>query len=568
MKNFAWMLALLLGFAGVAAARAEDAWVQVEARPTVEEAQARAQSYAQAFGNVQGYRLPSGWYGIMLGPFAPDEAARQLDLLLGERMIPADSYVATGERFGPQFWPAASGAVAATPTPAAPAETVDPADTAEAALADEAALTPADRQAVQDALAFAGVYKGQTDGAFGKGTRAAIAAWQAQKGFGSTGLLTKRQREQLLAPWTQETDRVGMAEVAEAEAGITLDLPMGLVTFDRYDPPFVRYRAKDDSGYAILLISAKGDQAALGALHDRIVALGLVPPGGRDTLGAGFLSMAGVDATHQAFAEAERKGGFIKGFLIAGPAGQEDRMKRILLAMQTSFTAIADTVLDEHQGVASTVSATDLTAGLDVPRPALSHSGVYVDATGAVLTASDGLQGCARLTLDMLHDAQIAWQDDARGIALLTPLGALAPRGVASLAQALPAENAVVAIGGYPYGDRLSAPVVSFGTFAEPRGLKGEADRARLVLKAEAGDAGAAVLDDRGAMIGLLLPRPTGGTQTLPGDVAFAISAPALAEGLAPAGHTLTAAAPSDPLAPEDLAARARAMTALVSCWK
>lgn len=570
MRQFVWMIAMAVGM--VSAVWADDAWVQVEARPTLAEAQARAQAYAQTFTNVQGYRLPSGWYGIVVGPFSADEAARQLDLLLGERMIPADSFVATGNRFGPQFWPGDATTVAAAPTAPQPAETIDPADSAEAALADEAAMSAQDRQAVQQALAFAGVYKGKTDGAFGKGTRAAMAAWQAAQGLQPTGLLTRSQRDKLLQPWKQETDLLGMAPVNETEAGITVDLPMGLVAFDRYDPPFVRYPAKGGSGYTVLLISARGDQTALGALHDRIAALGLVPQGGQDTVGTGFLSMSGVDATRQAFAEAERKGGFIKGFLIAGPAGQEDRMKRILAAMEASFATIPDTVLDEHQGVASTVSQSDLTSGLDPRRPALSHSGVYVDAAGSVLTASDGLDGCARLTLDSLHEARLVWQDTDAGIALLTPTSALAPRGFASLAPALPAADAVVAIGSYPFGDRLSAPVVSFGAFAEARGLKGETDRARLTLKAEPGDAGAAVLDDHGEMVGLLLPRAADGAQSLPGDVAFLVPAADLSARLAAAGHALppTAAANQQlaALAPEDLAARARGMTALVSCWK
>lgn len=569
MRKIVWMIAVMVGLA--AAARAEDAWVQVAARPTLAQAQDQAREYSRTFTNVQGFRLPSGWYGIVLGPYSADQAEAQLGLLLGEGMIPRDSFVARGGGFGPQFWPDAAAAAPPSPGEAAapaPAEAVDPADGAEAALAFEAAMTIPDRQAVQDALRFAGLYAGKSDGAFGKATRAALAAWQAGQALAPTGLLSRDQRDRLLEPWRQETALVGMSSIAEAEAGITLDLPMGLVEFDRYDPPFVRYRARGGSGYEILLISMRGGQEALAPLHDRLLGLGLVPPGGQDTVGTGFLSLSGADGTRATHAEAARKGRFIKGFLISGPAGQDQRLKRILQAMEDSFTAQADTVLDAGAGVASTVSQADLTAGLDVRRPALSHSGVYVDATGSVLTAAEGLDGCARLTLDGQHEARVVWQDQNAGIALLAPQAALAPRAVAGLAPGLPAPDAVVAIGGYPYGDRLSAPVVSFGTFAEGRGLNGDADRARLALRAEPGDAGAAVLDADGAMIGLLLPRGPHTSQDLPRDVAFAVPAAALAERLAASGHELTPAAPTGVLAPEDLASRARAMTALVSCWK
>ncbi|MBS0564817.1 MAG: peptidoglycan-binding protein, partial [Proteobacteria bacterium] len=428
MRNIVWMIAVMVGLA--ASARAEDAWVQVAARPTLAQAQDQAREFSRTFTNVQGFRLPSGWYGIVLGPYSSDQAQAQLGLLLGEGMIPRDSFVAQGGGFGAPFWPDTAAAAAPPPeaeTDAAPAEAADPADSAEAALAFEAAMTAADRQEVQDALRFAGIYDGKSDGAFGKATRAALAAWQAGQALAPTGLLAPDQRDRLVQPWRQETALVGLSRVAEAEAGITVDLPMGLVEFDRYDPPFARYRPRGGSGYEILLISMRGGQEALAPLHDRLLGLGLVPPGGQDTVGTGFLSLSGADGARMARAEATRKGAFIKGFLIAGPAGQDQRLKRILQAMEDSFTAQPDAVLDAGAGVASTVSQADLTAGLDVRHPALSHSGVYVDAGGSVLTAAEGLDSCTRLTLDGQHEARLVWQDRDAGIALLSPEGALAP---------------------------------------------------------------------------------------------------------------------------------------------
>ena len=104
MRQVFGAIAFLAAAAAATLASAEDAWVQIEARPTLAEAQERAQAYSGAFDNVQGYRLSSGWYGIVLGPFSPEEAARQLDLLKGERMIPADSFLATDNRLGSRFY--------------------------------------------------------------------------------------------------------------------------------------------------------------------------------------------------------------------------------------------------------------------------------------------------------------------------------------------------------------------------------------------------------------------------------------------------------------------------------
>ncbi|MCX8507635.1 MAG: SPOR domain-containing protein, partial [Rhodobacteraceae bacterium] len=116
MKHLFFAVTLLMTF-WAAGARAQDAWVQVEAQPTLAEAEARARAYTDAFPNVQGYRLPSGWYAIVLGPFSDDEAQRQLDLLRSERMIPADSFVPEAPGFGQRFWPAGADAATVAPAP-------------------------------------------------------------------------------------------------------------------------------------------------------------------------------------------------------------------------------------------------------------------------------------------------------------------------------------------------------------------------------------------------------------------------------------------------------------------
>src|SRR5690606_34037467 len=110
------VMALVFSFAGLAA-RAQDAWVQIEAQPTLREGEERARAYSGVFPNVSGYALASGWYAIVLGPYPPEEAARQLELLRGERLIPSDSYIADAGRFRQRFWPVGEAAV----VPAAPA---------------------------------------------------------------------------------------------------------------------------------------------------------------------------------------------------------------------------------------------------------------------------------------------------------------------------------------------------------------------------------------------------------------------------------------------------------------
>ncbi|MDZ4273900.1 MAG: SPOR domain-containing protein, partial [Erythrobacter sp.] len=96
MRHRGWLIrvliGMLIGVMAAAAAPAQEAWVQIEAQPTLREAENRAQAYAGVFPDVAGFAMTTGWYAIVLGPYPPAEAERRLGLLKGEGMIPADSY--------------------------------------------------------------------------------------------------------------------------------------------------------------------------------------------------------------------------------------------------------------------------------------------------------------------------------------------------------------------------------------------------------------------------------------------------------------------------------------------
>ncbi|HQY43645.1 MAG TPA: trypsin-like peptidase domain-containing protein [Paracoccaceae bacterium] len=581
MKHLIWTFTFLTCLAAAGLARAQDTWVQIEAQPSLSEAQERAQAYAGAFPNVQGYKLGSGWYGILLGPFTPEEAARQLDLLRQERMIPSDSFIAESGALGRRFWPAgttdAAPSTAPAPTtgltPTAPevapaAPVAEEPETMDQALASESALVKEDRLDIQRAMQFFGTYPGKIDGSFGKGTRAAMAAWQATQGLSETGVLTTTQRAALIEAWQAEVKSLGLTSVIEDEAGIVIDLPLGLVAFDRYAPPFVTYSAKDGSGYQVLLISRQGDARALVALYDQVQALELVPMEGPRDLKASSFSIDGQSADRLAHVEARLEGGLIKGFALIGPTGDDQRRARVLAAMQASFTPKGSRALDENLGEPSATPAADLAKGLEVRHPALSRSGAYIDATGTVLTTAEVVAGCTRLTLDGRHTATVAFKDDALGIAVLKPDQPLAPRAVAELAPALPRLDSDVSMAGYSYEDRLDAPVISSGTFSEATGLNGEAELARLTLQTLPGDVGGAVLDGSGAMIGMLAPRKDEAGRELPKDVSFILQGAAIAAALKDKGFAPAPSTRTGTLAAEDLAKRARDMTVLVSCWK
>lgn len=597
-------MGLGLSVAGLSGAALAEAWVQIEAQPSLGGAEARARDWAGTFPDVSGYAMSTGWYAISLGPFpTEDEAQGRLRLLLGERLIPRDSYVSDGGNYRQQFWPvgaalgtgtaitpdgaAALGAGSSAAQPVIPAEPIPPAATEPPpeiaaapvtlppppveTLADsrrlEAALSREERQEIQTALQWQGYYNSAIDGAFGRGTRGSIVAWQTANGFEPTGVLASDQQAALLAAYRGERDAIGLAPIEEEKAGIAVELPLGLVEFDHYDAPFVHYREKNGSGVRVLLISQQGDQNTLFGLYDVMQTLEIVPLEGERARDRNGFRLSGQNERVHSYTEVKLQGGLIKGFTLVYPPAEAERMARVQAAMQASFRPVGAHALDDTLGKPLEVAKSDLLAGLDVRRPEFAHSGFYVDASGNVLTAERGLEACGRVTVDG-QQVDLSYVNKDLGIAVLTPRSTLAPSTVAEFRTAPARTGTEIAVAGYSYPDALSAPVLTFGTLSDTTGLMGEAGQARLTASTLDGDVGGPVLDGSGSVIGLLLPRDGGDGKLLPGDLSLAVQVDAMTPALAENGFVPQASARSGTLPPEDLAKLARQMTVQVSCWQ
>lgn len=566
------VLVLLAAQPRPAAAQAAEVWVQVEAQPTLAEAEDRARAYSAMFPDTHGFRLRSGWYAVMLGPYSPAEAEARLDSLRREGLIPRDSFIAFTRDFGEAYWsPRGQQTQPAIVPPGpetAPAAEPPPEDETRAEARDsEALLGEAQRKELQVALQWFGFYQGGIDGAFGPGTRNAMVAWQEAQALEATGVLTTRQRRALTEAWAAETATFGFAEVVEAEAGITVTLPLGLVEFDHYEPPFVHFRARSDAAPQIVLISQPGDQAAFSGLYDILQSLESVPLDGPREKDDRRFRIRGTSATTDTTVFAEYRNGMIKGWMLISTPAEAGRDARILRAIEDSFVTDPTRALDPGRVDMAAETRAGLLAGLEVRKPRLSRTGFFVTADGLVATTVEAVEGCGRITIDRTTDAEVTLTDAASGLALLRPQAPLAPRAVAGFAAAPGRPGSEITVPGYAYEDRLPAPVLTFGTFEEGTGLNGEAGRARLSLQSLPGDAGGAVLDGTGAVVGMLLPASLQEGRQLPAGTAFALWGSEITRLLAGTGTPPQMATASAPLAPARLAETATAMTALVSCW-
>ena len=564
-RRFFLVVWVLLGLATPAFSQ-QSTYVQVEAHPTLSKAEERARAYSGALPDVNGFRLRSGWYALALGPYSEAEAQRKLVNLRGSGLIPSDSYLSDTRPYGRQFWPIGGNTAAvqpATPTePVVVPEPVEIDETPREARASEGLMSRDQRVELQRLLQWFGFYTSALDGAYGRGTRASMAAWQEANGYEATGVMTTKQRAAIAENYAAALKAMGLGDVVDTKAGISITMPAELVEFSKYNPPFVHYEPKDNSGIRVLLISQYGDRDTLFGLYEIMQTLEIVPFEGERIKREDSFLLTGQNASIHSHTEVKLKDGQIHGFALVYPPAKAADMQRVIKIMQDSIESLG-TALDPAVG-AEDEQSVDLLSGLQLRRPKLSRSGFYVTGDGKVVTTAAAVQSCERLTLDEDFDARVLASNDR--FALLEPVTELVPLSFARLTTQQIRLRSDVAVSGYSFEGALSAPTLTYGTLEDIKGLDGDTSVQRLSLKSLTGDIGGPVLAPSGAVSGMLLPVETG-ARALPEDVQYSVRAEEIATFLSENGTDPRAADSEARLEPEDLVLAASEFTVLVSCW-
>ena len=583
----------MVALVSFSAAMAQDQrWVQIEAHRELDLALERAQLLEQRLGSVSGFRLPSDWYALSIGPYESEiDAFTVRRQLRSEGAIPADAFVSNGLDYLDQVFPtdgtAPTPPVEQSPEPLAEAPATDaapeesealalvapepepepePVETLRESQAAERALDRDERAEIQTALQWFGHYTMAIDAAFGPGTRRSINAWQAENGHEETGVLSTQQRAELIDSYKGELAALGMQNMRDDVAGISIDLPMAMVEFDRHETPFAHYREKDDSGVQVLLISQPGTQATLFGMYEIMQTLEIVPlEGERERRQNSFL-LTGQNDQLRSHTVAQLRDGAVKGYTLIWTPERDAQMARVLPMMEASFTALPGT-LPESAGQASTVQRSALLAGLSVRRPDFSRSGFYIDATGTVLTSAEAVAQCGRITIDEAYNARVHARDEELGIAILKPETPLVPMAFAQFEDRDATLGSEVTIAGFSYEDVMARPVLTFGRVEDLRGLNGEDGRVRLTAQTRQGDLGGPVFGSNGGVIGLLAGQPDSEGRVLPDDVTFAVSSGLIRAFLDSSNVSSGTLREDVSVPPETLTRIAGDLTVLVSCW-
>ena len=407
-------------------------WIQVEAQPDRKSAMNRIKVYRTKISNVVGFEIEGGWFGIALGPYKSHMADALLKEFKEAGLIPPDSFVARGVTYGSQFYtPRTSSpqliaeqslnqaeietttqvateiAIATETTTGIETEIkLSDAEKLEITKISENALTFDEKKYLQRALAWANHYQGAIDGLYGPETRQAMLDWQIENRYPDTGFMAPAERSLLLNKYTPIISKLNLVQISILRAGITLLIPRGILGPAKYEAPFVRFEATDNSNTQIILISQVGDAKRLKALFEVIQTLDIVPKGGILNLGEAGFSIETSNDELFTTGFANLIDGKIKGAILVWPSEDEARRLRLKAQIFDSFGSLGG-VLPEAEFFETGLLPKDLISGLKIRQPIFARSGVFVNAEGVVLTANRDLELCGSIELGFGTQAKV-----------------------------------------------------------------------------------------------------------------------------------------------------------------
>jgi peptidoglycan hydrolase-like protein with peptidoglycan-binding domain len=546
-------------------------WIQIEAQPNRAAAMARIKTYKQEISNVVGFEIEGGWFGIALGPYKSDAADTLLAKLKKSELIPRDSFVARGVTYGRQFYaprssiPKLATAQSLTETKTDLETELSGTDNLELTKISENALTFDEKRYLQRALAWASHYQGKIDGLYGPETRRAMKDWQIENKYPKTGVMTPSQRGIILNNFTPVMTRLNLAPVTNLRAGITLLVPRGIMGSAQYDAPFVRFEATDSSNTQIILISQVGDAKRLRALFEVIQTLNIVPKGGALKLDEAGFSIETSNNELFTTGFAKLIDGEIKGAILVWPTKDEAQRLRLKEQIFGSFDSFKG-VLPEAEFFETGLLPKDILSGLQIRQPIFARSGIFLNAQGMVLTASQDLEICG--SIEVGFGTQVKIKASNSYVTVLSPMENISPPAISSFQLGpLKAPRRITA-GGYSYGGSLGSPTLTRGLLQDLKDLTNDRNISRLEINTLPGDAGGPIYNSGGAVIGILLPKREDPNRKLPDDVHFAANLDLIISLLDEENIQLSSTETKVHSDLVNLSKTAKNSIALVKCWE
>ena len=429
-------------------------------------------------------------------------------------------------------------------------------------LINEKQLSEQTKRDVQLALKWFKHYQGRIDGSFGKISQQAVGLWQQQNKFAVTNTLSSTQRELLLKRYAMDSVELGLREFSEKRTGIRIILPSKLLSFEKYEFPFVYYSNSKDNDLKVMLLSQPGTQKTLKALYNVLQTLALVPADGVKEISQSSFTINTQDLENKAYAYASLKDGYIKGFLAFYPPEKHTELATIIQIAKDSITSISDPLLQE--AASETEISRTFFYGLKIKTPKLSRTGFFINDGGTVITTSNVVQDCSKITLDKKFEADLVGSKN--GVSVLEPKETIIPMNFLTFSRNIISLNSRVSSAGYSYEGELPEPSITHGTVENTKGLKGESTIIILSLNLLPGDYGSAIVNESGEIIGMAIDNQDK-FKNLSNNSSLALKSESLLKILRNHKKLSHISSNLEKLTDKKLSTKVRESTILVSCW-
>jgi peptidoglycan hydrolase-like protein with peptidoglycan-binding domain len=348
----------------------------------------------------------------------------------------------------------------------------------------DAALTLAERMAIQFDLAWTGDYNGLVTGELNDRTTAAIKAFQRDRKFKETGVLDAQQRAALADAARAKQAQVGWSMVDDPVTGARMGLPTKHVANKSQSRTGTRWSSAQGQ-IQIETFKIREPGTTLAAVYEQQKK---EPPTRRlevNLLRPDFFILSGMQNLKKFYVRAAIRDGEVRGMSVLYDQATEPIMDPVVVVMSSAFAPFP-----------GTADAAQL--GPPPKRKVEYGTGIVVSTAGHIITDRQLTDGCNVVVVGGYGDADRLAEDRSSELALLQVHGAgdLAPAALA--------------------GDATQAPDLTAVGIADPQNQGGGSalSTAAVKLKGETlepprqpGFSGAAALDPQGRVVGMVTLR-------------------------------------------------------------
>lgn len=446
---------------------------------------------------------------------------------------------------------------------------------------DARVLTDQEKRLLQTGLAFANLYNGLIDGAWGRGSQRALERFAAENG-GSAAYVTNADAVLAAMEAFSAINLEGWERQYISALDMSFLVPTRVLVDGAPSDVFVNMTVAGRSiGYSMTIDTGAAAQGyhdytasqAVGEIYtvrkpdlwitSARTAEGLTLYARSDLRARGWSTLLVSGADRDAGALAAIIGSMAPGYAPAIGISPG----RLATGVEVLARMVAEDEAPESPPLPD--SGARVAGGDPAPTPSGSGTAFIVSDDGDVLTNHHVIAGCGSLSVDG-HAATVMAEDTVFDLALLR-VDALSGAAPAVFAEAPARLNSDVTVVGYPLSGLLGGLNVTRGAVTSTKGIGGDGINMQISAPVQPGNSGGPVLNGDGQVVGVVVARLSDSYAiesygTVPQNVNFAIRGEIAKLFLAQNGVEPVVVEDSAALSPEDLAEVAQEFTRLVVC--